>query len=127
MRLRPMMGVFALAYGEEEDIFLKVQTVKALLNKGVTFSRQGSHEEAVSLLAETAALYEQEQAPEIKLWVARAVFNKGAILSARGNQTEAIKAFDDVLEKLKDAEEPELKQQFAQHFVTREWLWEKTQ
>jgi len=83
------------------------------LNKGVTFSRQGSHEEGVRVLGETAALYEKEEAPEIKLWVVKALFNKGAILSARGNQAEAIKAFDAVLEKLKDAEELELKQQLA--------------
>lgn len=91
----------------------RVQTARALVNKGVALENAGKLEDAIAASDEVVRRFGDAEEPALREAVAGARFNKGVALGKDGKLEDAFATYDVLVRRFADAEEPALLGQHA--------------
>ena len=104
-------------FGGAEELALKEQVAKALINKGVTLGEMKKSEEEIAVYDDLIARFGGAEELALKEQVVKAILYKGVTLGEMKKSEEEIAVYDDLIARFGGAEELALKERVANAFL----------
>jgi tetratricopeptide (TPR) repeat protein len=112
-------------YGEENELDLRVQVARAMVDKSRSLLWLIKYEEALALENRVVQKHSQSDVPELQEQVAKALVYKGVALSQLGRGEEAIAVYEQVVQYYDESDLPKLQEQVAWALVNKGFALDK--
>ena len=106
-------------FGDAEDLALREQLAKVMVNKGATLGELGRHDDSVAACQEVVARFAAVEDLALQEQVAKAMINRGVSFGELGRHQEEVAAYDEVIARFGLAEDLRLREQVAWAMVNR--------
>jgi len=106
-------------FGDVEDLPLRRQLAKVMVNRGATLGELGRHEDSITACDQVASRFGDAEDLALREQVAKAMINKGVSFGELGRHQDEVTAYDEVISRFGDAEDLRLREQVAWAMVNR--------
>jgi hypothetical protein len=106
-------------FGDVDDLALREQLAKVMVNKGATLGELGHHEDSIAACDQVVSRFADAEDPALLEQVAKALINRGVSFGELGRHQDEVTAYDEVITRFGDAEAPRLREQVAWAMVNK--------
>ena len=106
-------------FGTSDATEMKVQVVRAMINKGVAHDRGSDHRAAIDSYRRAVERFRTSDVPALQRRVAVAMRNTGVAQTQRGDLAAAIAAYDDLIQRFRPSGDSDLQTHVASAMVSK--------